>query len=378
MNLFNPAHSMSMSVSPSNPAGSESGGGAGVSPNNAPPVPAGNMTAGNSGAAMSIDLASLKNRYTEVRQRIAQAAQKAGRSPDQIVLIAVTKHAEPDQIREIVRLGHADLGENRVQQLVQRATMLDEWIARHRAMPGVQWQRPPQDDPFAPRGMGGATGGPAVMGQIVTPKPIPGQMAVSGLVPSNMTASGAPAPMAAASPVSQYPAMPPAIRWHMIGHLQRNKARKAVDLCRLIHSVDSLRLAEELQVIGLKREKPIECLLQVNCSAEEQKHGCAIPAAIHLAEQMESMVHLAPRGMMTMAAHDATPDQIRSTFARCRELFEEIRETGIVNPRFNILSMGMSGDYEMAIEEGSNMVRVGTALFGEPRPGVDDADLDED
>ena len=273
---------------------------------------------------------TLKDKYTEVRQRIADATKRFGRGPENVMLVAVTKNAEPDQIRELIRLGHADFGENRVQQLVQRAAIIDEWMARQRTMPGVQWQR-------------GDTG-----------ELLHGAAGKSGM------------------------GLPPAIRWHMIGHLQRNKARKAVELCRLIHSVDSLRLAEELQIIGLKREKPIEVLLQVNCSLEAQKYGCAIAATAHLAESIETMVHVQVRGLMTMAAMGADQSETRKTFGRCRELFEEIRESGMAGQRFNILSMGMSGDYEIAIEEGANMVRVGTALFGEPKPGKGDGSDEED
>lgn len=263
----------------------------------------------------------LRERYASVKQRIAAAARRAGTEPNRIVLIAVTKYAEPDQIRELIRLGHSDFAENKVQQLIQRATIIDEWMARQRGMVG---------------GAGGAWGG------------------------------------AAAS------ALPP-VRWHMIGHLQRNKARKVVELCRLIHSVDSLRLAEELQATAAKRDKPVEVLLQVNCSGEASKHGCAIGAAIHLIEQIETMIQVRVRGLMTMAPYSPNPEDARETFIRCRELFKEIRDSGVVGDRppgakFDILSMGMSGDFEVAIEEGANMVRVGSALFGEPRPGAADDD----
>ena len=272
---------------------------------------------------------TLKDKYTEVRQRIADAAARAGRKGDSVHLIAVSKTAEPDQIRELVKLGHADFGENRVQQLVQRAALMDEWMARQRSMPGVQWQPPAQADLGAP-----------------APKPAPG--------------------------------LPTQIRWHMIGHLQRNKARKAVELCRMIHSVDSLRLAEELQLIAIKREKPIEVLLQVNCSLEAQKHGCAIAAAAHLVEQIETMIHVQVRGLMSMAAIDTDATRARKTFERTHELFDEIRESGIASPTFNILCMGMSSDYEAAIAEGANMVRVGSDLFGEPKPGMADGADDEE
>ncbi len=276
-------------------------------------------------------IASLKDRYTEVRERIAHAAARAGTEADRVLLVAVTKHAEPDQIRELIRLGHTDFGENRVQQLVQRAAIIDEWMQRHRTVPGVI---PPASREAPPMGSEGEW---------------------------------------------QAPAMPGTVRWHMIGHLQRNKARKVVDVCRLIHSVDSLRLAEELQLIGMKREKPIDVLVQVNCSGERQKYGCAIAAAPHLVAEIESMVQLRIRGLMTMAPLSENPEESRATFGRCRELFDEMRESGDVPSSFNILSMGMSGDYEVAIEEGANMVRVGTALFGEPAAGTqgDEAEDEE-
>jgi PLP dependent protein len=170
----------------------------------------------------------------------------------------------------------------------------------------------------------------------------------------------------------------PGIRWHMIGHLQRNKAKKAIEFCRLIHSVDSLRLAEEIQILAQKREHPVEVLVQVNCSGEKSKFGCPVPAAVHLAEQIDTMLSVRVRGLMTMAALDATPEEARSTFRRCRELFEEIKKTGVGDGKFNLLSMGMSGDYEHAIAEGANIVRVGSAIFGEPRTPQSDMDSDDE
>lgn len=277
-------------------------------------------------------LESLKEKYLEVRARIEEAVRRSGRSGSPVILVAVTKYAEPDQIRDLVKLGHADFGENHVQQVLQRAAMIDEWLARHRAMPGV---------PFPP------------------PAPTRGVEDDPWIAPS-------------ATPIRARPVGPPdKVRWHMIGHLQRNKARKAVEVCRLVHSVDSLRLAEELQAVAYRRDRPVEVLLQVNCSEEKQKYGCAVAAAAHLAEAIETTIHVRIRGMMTMAAHSENPEDSRETFARARELFEEIRLSGVVGPQFNILSMGMSNDFEVAIEEGANMVRVGSALFGEPRPGAE-------
>jgi pyridoxal phosphate enzyme (YggS family) len=263
----------------------------------------------------------LHERYATVKDRVAAAARRAGSDPRSVVLVAVTKNAEPDQIRDLIGLGHADFAENRVQQLTQRAAIIGEWLGRQKAMPAV----------------GRAKGATAEAPPPSTPST-------------------------------------PQVRWHMIGHLQRNKARKVVELCRLIHSVDSLRLAEELQLIAARRENPVEVLLQVNCSGEPSKFGCAIGAAIHLAEQIETMVQVRLRGMMTMAPISDNPDDSLPTFGRGRELFVEIRDSGVVSPAFNILSMGMSGDYEQAIAEGSNMVRVGTALFGAPRAGADEED----
>jgi pyridoxal phosphate enzyme (YggS family) len=155
------------------------------------------------------------------------------------------------------------------------------------------------------------------------------------------------------------------VRWHMIGHLQRNKAKKVAEMVRLVHSVDSLRLAEELQGVALKLDTTIEVLLQVNCSGESQKFGCPLPAAIPLAEQIGTMLNLRLRGLMTMAPLTATPEEARPSFARCRELFEEMKGIRFTDAPFNILSMGMSGDFEVGIEEGANIVRVGSAIFGE-------------
>jgi len=249
----------------------------------------------------------LLERYESVRDRVERAAAKAGKRPEQVLLVAVTKYSEPEQILQLVQAGHRDFGENRVQQLLQRATMLDEHVSRMRSMGAV---------------LGGDSAAK-------THEPI---------------------------------------RWHMIGRLQRNKARQVADVCRLIHSVDSLRVAEELQEVGLKRDKPVEILLQVNCSGEAGKAGCPSPAVLHVVEQIHSMIHLKLRGMMTMAPDGEHSEDSRAVFGRCRELFEEVESEGLVDGAFNILSMGMSGDYEVAIEEGANLVRVGSSIFGVGNP----------
>ncbi len=246
--------------------------------------------------------------YRQVTDRIAQAAARAGRSPKDVVLVAVTKNASPDEIRFLVDSGHGDLGESRVQQLAPRAAMLDEFLSRRRRLSGA-----------------------------------------------------APKPVSPVAPVTE-------VRWHMVGHLQRNKVKQVVPLVRLIHSIDTLRLAEEIHSLAVRTDRVVDVLMQVNISNEPNKSGVAAPAAIHLAEQIDTMPHLRLRGMMTMAARGADPEDARPTFARAAELFEEIASSKIGGPGWKILSMGMSDDFEVAIEEGANLVRIGRALFGDAAP----------
>ncbi|TDJ55832.1 MAG: YggS family pyridoxal phosphate-dependent enzyme [Planctomycetota bacterium] len=163
--------------------------------------------------------------------------------------------------------------------------------------------------------------------------------------------------------------LPDRLRWHMIGHLQRNKARRVVDLVRLVHSVDSLRLAEEIQMAASRREKPVEVLIQVDTSGERTKFGVAPAASGHLVEQIDTMMTLRPRGLMCMAPMTDDPETVRPVFERCRELLEEIQSDGLGGDNFDILSMGMSNDFEVAIECGANIVRVGSAIFGPPTEG---------
>lgn len=157
--------------------------------------------------------------------------------------------------------------------------------------------------------------------------------------------------------------LPKTVNWHMIGHLQRNKVKPTVQLCRMIHSVDTLRLAEEINIAAYQQGIHMDVLLQVNCSGEPQKYGVPPGAAIHMAEQIATMPNLRLCGLMTMAPLTMDKDRIRACFAHCRELFQEIRAEKIVGSRFKHLSMGMSQDYQIAIEEGATMVRIGSALF---------------
>jgi hypothetical protein len=128
----------------------------------------------------------------------------------------------------------------------------------------------------------------------------------------------------------------------------------------------------------MKRDEPVEVLVQVNCSEERTKFGCAVPAAPHLCEQIDTMVNLRVRGLMTMAPYSDDPEHARPAFERLADLFHEIRRRGIGGATFNILSMGMSHDLEIAVECGANMVRVGSAVFGD-RPAADEhAEIIED
>ncbi|MSR18302.1 MAG: YggS family pyridoxal phosphate-dependent enzyme [Phycisphaerales bacterium] len=238
----------------------------------------------------------LRQRLEEVRGRIATAAIKSGRRADQVLLVVVSKTASLEQMRELSGMGQTDFGENRIQQLTQRAAQMDEFLARRRQMQGIEGE----------------------------------------------------------------------IRWHMIGSLQRNKVSKAVELSRLIHSVDSLRLAEEIESCAGKREKPVDVLIEVNISSEESKHGISAPAVRHVVDQIDTMANVRPRGLMCMAPIDADDSTRRSLFTRCREILEDVRKAGAGGARFDLLSMGMSGDFETAIECGANIVRIGSAVLGSP------------
>lgn len=156
---------------------------------------------------------------------------------------------------------------------------------------------------------------------------------------------------------------PAGIRWHLIGHLQRNKVKQVLPQAFLIHSVDTLRLAEEINGVANKLGRKAQVLLQVNTSNEPQKYGVPVGAATHLAEQMETLPGIEVSGLMTMAPLTRNKDIVRSCFTRARELFVEMRGERIVGPGFKELSMGMSSDYEIAAEEGATILRVGSAIF---------------
>jgi pyridoxal phosphate enzyme (YggS family) len=234
----------------------------------------------------------ISEKTKRVKDNINSACARAGRDPGEVKLVVVTKSATIEAIKEVIRLGFTDLGENRVQQLKKVAAQVEEYF-----------QSP------------------------------------DGVSPANK------------------------INWHMIGHLQRNKVRHVLPITCLIHTVDTLRLAEEINASAAKLNLCPKVLLQVNTSNEPQKYGVPVGAATHLAEQIETLPNLQLVGLMTMAPLTHNKNIVRSCFIRAREIFVEMRGEKIVSQHFTELSMGMSSDYEIAVEEGATILRIGSAIF---------------
>ena len=223
---------------------------------------------------------SLAESLTDVRRRIEDTCDRAGRDPSGVRLVAVTKYAPIEAVRELVALGHADLGENRPQQLLERAALLE--------------------------------------------------------------GSG--------------------VTWHLIGPLQRNKARKVLPVASLIHSVDGLRLLESLYRLAEELSLRPRLLLEVNVSGEATKHGFRPEELRATWPQVAGFGRLDIAGLMTMAPYSDDPEASRPVFRSLRRLRDDLAAAGpFPLPE---LSMGMSGDFEVAIEEGATVVRVGSSLFG--------------
>ena len=225
----------------------------------------------------------------KVKNNIQKACDRAKRSSSEITLVVVTKAANLDAIKQVIKLGCTQLGENRVQHLKIVTDDLAEFL---------------KENPQLPK-----------------------------------------------------------INWHMVGHLQRNKVRQLLQISEFIHSVDTLRLAEEISKNAARLDICPEILIQVNCSEEPQKYGVPVGAAVHLAEQIATMPNLKLAGLMTMAPLTLNKDIVKASFRRARELFEEIRGEKIAGEHFKHLSMGMSQDYEIAIEYGATILRIGSAIF---------------
>ncbi|MHC4544830.1 MAG: YggS family pyridoxal phosphate-dependent enzyme [Planctomycetota bacterium] len=238
-------------------------------------------------------MTKISERIGCVKGTINSACARVGRDVSEIKLVVVTKSATIEAIKEIIHLGFANLGENRVQQLKKVSTQIAEFLESG------------NDDS----------------------------------------------------------ALPEQVNWHMVGHLQRNKVRQVLPIASLIHSVDTLRLAEEINTSAARLNLCPKILMQVNISNEPQKYGVPVGAATHLAEQIETLPNLKLIGLMTMAPLTHNKDVIRACFVRARELFVELRGEKIVGPQFTELSMGMSSDYEVAVEEGATVLRIGSAIF---------------
>ena len=162
----------------------------------------------------------------------------------------------------------------------------------------------------------------------------------------------------------KYDALPKDIEWHMIGHLQTNKVKYIVDKVKLIHSVDSLRLAEIIEKEAEKHNRSVDILLEVNVAEETSKFGLKTVEVIPFAEKIAQFPHINMRGLMTIAPFVDDPEKNRTIFRDLHKLYVDIKEKNIDNGTVSILSMGMTNDYEVAIVEGATMVRIGTGIFG--------------
>jgi pyridoxal phosphate enzyme (YggS family) len=226
-----------------------------------------------------MNLHRLRSNLDDIRDRIARAAQRTGRSETRVCIVAVTKRQTVEATRAVLALGISDLGENYPQELWSKA---------------------------------------------------------EGLIGLE-------------------------VRWHLIGHLQSNKARRTLPLVRMIHAVDSVKLLKLLNELAADSPNPPAVLLQVNCSAEPQKHGWSVDTVLADAESIAACRRISISGLMTMAAQSADPQLARPAFVLLRETRDRLAAaTDLPLPE---LSMGMSNDYEVAVEEGATWVRIGSALF---------------
>ena len=224
----------------------------------------------------------LTENVIEVEKNIQAACDRAGRSREEVRLIAVSKTKPVSDIEEVLTTGILDYGENKVQELSDK-----------------------------------------------------------------------------------YDVLPKNIRWHMIGHLQRNKVKYLIGKTVLIHSVDSLRLAEQIEHEAAKADTIMNVLIEVNVAGEESKFGTTCNEAVELVRAVAALKHVKIKGLMTIAPFTDNPEDNRIYFKKLKQLSVDIKSKNIDNVDMDELSMGMTGDYEVAIDEGATMVRVGTGIFGE-------------
>lgn len=165
--------------------------------------------------------------------------------------------------------------------------------------------------------------------------------------------------------VDKLPQLPEDIKWHMIGHLQRNKVKYIIGKTKLIHSVDSLRLAEEINTEAVKRGITADILIEVNVAEEESKFGVTVQEMPMLIEEIAKLPGVRIKGLMTIAPYTENPEENRIFFKKLKQLSVDITAKNIDNVSMDVLSMGMTGDYIVAVEEGATCVRVGTGIFGQ-------------
>ncbi len=223
----------------------------------------------------------IKKNLDNIMLRARAAAEKSGRSLEDIKIIAVTKTVDVERINNVYEYGLRDMGENRVQELLEK-----------------------------------------------------------------------------------YDQLPSDIKWHIIGHLQTNKVKYIVDKVQMIHSVDSLELAKEINTRAAKHQRKVDILLQVNVSGEETKFGINPENVNEYIAALSHMENIALKGLMTIAPYAQDPQDVRPVFKNLYNIYIDIKNKRYDNVSMDYLSMGMSNDFEVAIEEGANVVRIGTSIFG--------------
>lgn len=224
----------------------------------------------------------LADNLKQVQNNIADACRKAGRDPEEVTLVAVSKTKPVEMLQEAYDAGARVFGENKVQEIMDK-----------------------------------------------------------------------------------YDRLPSDIQWHMIGHLQRNKVKYIIDKVAMIHSVDSVRLAQTIEAEAAKKDLVMPILVEVNVAEEESKFGLSTDEVLPFLEEISQYPHIAVKGLMTIAPFVDDAEENREVFVKLKKLSVDIAAKNINNVTMSVLSMGMTGDYQVAVQEGATMVRVGTGIFGE-------------
>ncbi|MCQ4726340.1 YggS family pyridoxal phosphate-dependent enzyme [Anaerotignum faecicola] len=226
-------------------------------------------------------MSSIKDNIAEINRRIEAAAVKSGRTREDVTFIVVSKTIDVPRIKEAVEAGEINLGENKVQEIMDK-----------------------------------------------------------------------------------YEYMGDGVKWHLIGHLQTNKVKYIIDKVELIHSVDSVKLAEEISKRAVQKGIDARILLEINIAGEESKFGLKPEDTEHVVREIAKLSNISIKGLMTVAPFVENSEENRIYFRRMKELLVDINSKNIDNVNMDTLSMGMTGDYEVAVEEGATMVRIGTGVFG--------------